>query len=85
MALLVFGGHFGRHLGFHTLRMFRKNATLIYLKLIPSYKIKRVFAFNKKKYTNPFFHDNMPTLSGKKEEISCYKIAEKMLLKQWVL
>ena len=32
IALFVCGCHFGRHLRFHTLRMFRKNANLIFFK-----------------------------------------------------
>lgn len=40
--ILVFGGHFKRHLGFHTFRMFRTIATLMF------FKAHATFAFNKK-------------------------------------
>ena len=49
IELLLNGGYFGRHLGFRTLRMWRKNGTLIFFKLvISSFKIKCFFAFTEK-------------------------------------
>ena len=54
IALSLNGSQFGRHLGFWTLRMWRKNGTLIFLKVMTySFKITWVFAFTKK-YTRIF-------------------------------
>ena len=46
------GGHFGRHLGFLTFNMFRKNATLILLKAYDIFCQNQVsFCFYQTKYT----------------------------------
>ena len=56
----MFGGHFGRHLGFHTLKMFRKNVKLFFLKAYDIFLQNQVsFCYYQKK-----IHEitNMPTL-----------------------
>ena len=58
--------YFGRHLGFPTLRVFRKNATLIFIKAYDIFFQNLVsFCFYQKKYTTLIFMTNEPTLYHK--------------------
>ena len=45
ITYLKCGGHFGRHLGFLTFNMFRKSATLIFLKAYDIFFHKQVSFF----------------------------------------